>query len=140
VNKSGRVLVVADSRNDSALLIGKLQKSSFEDHVTIIPDGGQAWEFLARQRADTKLIAIFLDLNLPTLGGLKLLCRIKSHPRLRDIPVIVMTSSNEPEKLAECRRLGYDGFVGKPVTYGSFTKAVADVFHQAPASVLSRTE
>src|SRR5258708_7122271 len=93
-NKFVRVLVAEDNRDESDLLVRQLRNSNLDGHVKIIPDGNQAWTFLAAKDSDKTLIAIFLDLQLPSLSGVKLLCRIKANPRLRDIPVIVMTSTD----------------------------------------------
>ena len=140
VKKPVRVLVAEASRDESDGLVRQLRRSHLEGHVKMIPDGRQAWNFLAGEGSRTRLIAIFVDLHLPYLSGLKLLCRIKSHPQLRHIPVVVMTSSREAEELRECVRLGVDGYLVKPVTFAAFTKAVADVFHGAPSRVLAQSE
>jgi CheY-like chemotaxis protein len=124
-----RVLVVEDNNDDSDLLVRQLQRNSFAGSVRVVRDGQEAWDLLngASQRQD--LIAIFLDLKLPTLSGLNLLGRVRSEPKLRTIPVFVMTSSNNPKELSECKRLGVDGYIPKPVTFTTFSKVVADLFH-----------
>jgi two-component system response regulator len=129
---SVRVLVVEDNADDRELLLRQLRKSGMDTHVRFISDGQEALEFLTRPRAASladELIAIFLDLRLPSVSGLELLRRLRVHDSLQDIPVIVMTSSNDPNDLAECRRLKVTNYVSKPVTFTSFSKAVADVFH-----------
>jgi CheY-like chemotaxis protein len=129
---SVRVLVVEDNADDRELLLRQLRKSGMDSHVKFISDGREALEFLTRTRPASlidDLIAIFLDLRLPSLGGLELLRRLRLRDELQDIPVIVMTSSNDPNDLEECRRLKVTNYVSKPVTFTSFSKAVADVFH-----------
>jgi CheY-like chemotaxis protein len=135
-NKPVRVLVIEDNFDDSDLLVRQLHKNNFEGHIKVIADGKEAWNFLMTEDC-TDLIAIFLDLNLPSLSGLKLLQNIKSRPKLRPIPVFVMTSSNNPKDLEECSRLGVNDYITKPVAYLTFAKAVADLFHAplAPSHV-----
>jgi CheY-like chemotaxis protein len=140
VNKPVRVLVVEDDSDDSDLLVRQLQKNNFEGCVKIIPDGRQAWNYLMAENLSYDLIAIFLDLNLPSLNGVKLLRKIKSRHELNDIPVFIMTSSNSPRDLDECARLGVDGYITKPVTYLAFAKAVADFFHAPSAHSYARME
>jgi two-component system response regulator len=127
-----RVLVVEDNADDRELLLRQLRKTGMADQVKFISDGKEALLFLTasdQQPADEDLIAIFLDLNLPSLSGLDLLRLLRQNETLQDTPVIVMTSSNNPRDLEECRRLRVTQYVSKPVTFTSFSKAVADVFH-----------
>jgi CheY-like chemotaxis protein len=126
-----RVLVVEDNADDRDLLLRQLRKTGMADHVKFISDGKEALAYLtvSDPLPVHELIAIFLDLNLPTLNGLDLLRKLRQGDRFQTTPVIVMTSSNNPQDLEECRRLKVTQYVSKPVTLSSFSKAVADVFH-----------
>jgi len=127
-----RVLVVEDNADDRALLLRQLRKAGMADHVKFISDGKEALHFLTGGELAAEashLIALFLDLNLPSLSGLDLLRALRQEDRFRATPVIVMTSSNNPRDLEECRRLKVANYVSKPVTFDAFSKAVADVFH-----------
>ena len=127
-----RVLVIEDNPDDCLLLQRQLQKSGMGQQVKFISDGREALDFLTapHSRATVEnLIAVLLDLHLPSLSGTELLRRMRARDDLRATPVIVMTSSNDPRDLEECRRLKVLNYVSKPVTFSSFSKAVADVFH-----------
>jgi two-component system response regulator len=127
-----RVLVIEDNADDRELLLRQLSKSGMDQHVKFISDGREALDYLTGPSAASladNLIAILLDLQLPSLSGLELLRRLRSRQDLKEMPVIVMTSSNKPEDLDECRQLKVLNYVSKPVTFSSFSKAVADVFH-----------
>lgn len=131
-DNSVRVLVVEDDADDRELLLRQLRKSGMDSHVKFISNGREALDFLTTARPPSlasELIAIFLDLKLPALSGLELLRSLRQQEDLQNIPVIVMTSSNDPKDLAECQRLRVTNYVSKPVTFMSFSKAVADVFH-----------
>jgi CheY-like chemotaxis protein len=125
-----RILIVEDDADDEALLMRQLQKAQLHQHVKVIADGKAAVEFLTDNdsRCD-ELIAVFLDLKLPSISGLHVLEKVRSHDRTRNLPVIVMTSSNAPTDLERCRQLGVSCYVQKPITFATFTKAVADSFH-----------
>jgi two-component system response regulator len=129
-SSSVRVLVVEDNADDRELLLRQLRKSGMDSHVKFISNGQEALDFLSRpESVSDELIAIFLDLKLPSLSGLELLRQLRRQDHLRTTPVIVMTSSNDPNDLDECRRFKVTNYVSKPVTFTSFSKAVADVFH-----------
>jgi CheY-like chemotaxis protein len=136
-----RVLVVEDNPDDRDLLLRQLRKTGMADHVKFISDGKEALHYLTAsdpQAIEDELIAIFLDLNLPSLSGLDLLRALRQRGSFDATPVIVMTSSNDPRDLEECRVLKVTQYVSKPVTFTSFSKAVADVFHLPRAA--GRTE
>jgi CheY-like chemotaxis protein len=130
-----RILIIEDNPDDCFFLTRQLNRARLDDHVTVIGDGKEALDFLVKgsEQADAlQFVAIFLDLRLPSLDGVPLLREMRSIPQLRDIPVIVMTSSNEESDLAECRRLDVKAYVTKPVRLTDFIKAVAHVFPEAP--------
>jgi len=127
-----RVIVIEDNADDRDLLLRQLKKSGIASHVKFIANGREALDFLTGPRAPIlakELIAIFLDLKLPSLGGLELLRRLRTSTKLRNLPVIVMTSSNDPKDMEECRRLKVTSYVPKPVSFTTFSKAIADIFH-----------
>jgi CheY-like chemotaxis protein len=133
-----RILIIEDNPDDSFFLTRQLNRARLDDHVTVIADGQEALDFLLKNSSeDTPLefVAIFLDLRLPSLDGVPLLRKLRSIPRLRDIPVIVMTSSNEESDLEECQRLAVKAYVTKPVRLTDFIKAVTHVFPAAEENV-----
>jgi CheY-like chemotaxis protein len=125
-----KILIVEDNSDDEALLMRQLEKADLHTQVKVIPDGGQALAYLMNEQHQCEgLVAIFLDLKLPNLTGLQLLRAIRNLDRLSHLPVILMTSSNDPKELEGCRTLGISAFVPKPVTFATFTRAVASTFH-----------
>ncbi len=124
-----RILIVEDDSDDGELLMHQLKKARLAEQVKLISDGRLALDFLFQPHA-SHLVALFLDLKLPSLSGLQLLEKIRQNDRMHALPVIVMTSSNSPSDLQKCQELGVSSYVQKPVTFTSFTKAVADIFHR----------
>lgn len=127
-------MIVEDNPDDEALLMRQLHKAGLDKHVKVIADGKLALAFLTEKSSPgEELIALFLDLKLPGISGLQILEKIKSQDHTRNLPVIVMTSSNSQDDLEKCRQYGVSCYVQKPITFANFTKAVADSFH-APTS------
>jgi len=125
-----KILVVEDNADDEALLMHQLKKAGLHAQVKVIADGGEALAFLMdEERGSKDLVAVLLDLGLPNLTGLRLLKAIRKQERTSHLPVILMTSSNDPRELERCSTLGVSAFVPKPITLAAFTKAIADTFH-----------
>jgi CheY-like chemotaxis protein len=125
-----RVLVVEDDADDRDLLLRQLRKSGIDGHVKFIGDGKEALDFLLKLPPPTPfcdLIAIFLDLKLPSMNGVEMLRRIKKIPRVQNIPVIVMTSSLDPKDFEACQRLNVEAFIPKPITFEVFSKAITSL-------------
>jgi CheY-like chemotaxis protein len=131
LKEPSRILIIEDNPDDSFFLTRQLSRAKLDDHITVIADGKEALNFVLENSNDEnalRFVAIFLDLRLPSLDGVPLLRELRAVPRLRDIPVIVMTSSNEESDLEECRKLAVKAYVTKPVSLTEFIKAVAHVF------------
>ncbi len=77
--EAARILIVEDNPSDGELLLRQLNKAGFSPHVCVINDGARALSFLEGSRED--LLAVFLDLHLPSLGGLDILKRIRADQR-----------------------------------------------------------
>lgn len=127
-----RILIVEDNSDDGELLMRQLKKAQLGEQVRVIKDGRLALEFLSEPDSE-HLIALFLDLKLPSVSGLELLEKIRRQDRIQNLPVIIMTSSNSPKDLQKCQDLGVSSYVQKPITVAAFTKAVADIFHRPQA-------
>lgn len=134
---SKRVLVVEDSPADQELLQYQLRKSQMAENVVFVSDALRALDLLTGPESKTfrqDLIAVFLDIGLPGMSGIEFLRKIRTMPKMEDLPVIIMTSSSDPRHMEECKRLKVAGYVKKPVTFDSFSKAVANIFHQKTAA------
>ena len=127
------ILIVEDNPNDAELTMRGLKKAKFLNKLYWVKDGQEALDFLycagayvARDGDDHPKL-ILLDLKMPKVDGIEVLQRIKSDERLRVIPVVVMTSSNEQPDITESYRLGANGYVVKPVEFGAFAETVAKI-------------
>jgi two-component system response regulator len=123
-----RLLVIEDDLNDQELLLKKLRQANIIDHILFVNDGRKAMQLLSQDNKQTKLVAIFLDLSLRGISGLKILQQIRSRPEMARLPVIVITGSEDPEDRKECERLKVTSYLAKPINFQSFCMALANVF------------
>ena len=124
------ILLVEDNPDDEELTIIALKESNILNDVVVAHDGAEAMDYLSGtgKFAGNDLVRmpqiILLDLNLPKLGGLEVLERLRANPRTQFIPVIVLTSSSEEEDNLASYRLGANSFVRKPVEFQRFVDVV----------------
>lgn len=127
--KLSQILVIEDEDDDSYLLTRQIARAQIDDHVRVIRDGREAIDVLFSTPFPP--MAIFLDLHLRGISGLEVLKKLKGHPRLKEIPVIIMTGSTNPFEFEQCMQLGVTAFLSKPVRLATFIKTVAHLYPKA---------
>ena len=115
-----RILLVEDSQADAILIEEALRQVSIEDEIECVTDGERA---LARLRAGPKPGLMLLDLNLPRMDGRAVLAEVKSDPELREIPVIVLTTSSAPADIAFAYGHHANSYVRKPLGLDALVEA-----------------
>jgi CheY-like chemotaxis protein len=124
-----RILLADDCLQDTELTLTALEEFHLANEVMTVRDGVEALDYLyhrgtfAGNDAETPLVVI-LDLKMPRLNGLEVLRKMKGDPRLKSIPVVMLTSSREESDLVESYRLGVNAYVVKPVDFQQFVDAV----------------
>ena len=121
------VLLVEDNPDDMELTVRAFRKSNIGNRVVVVQDGAEAVSWLLEPGPDGAMRplpeVVLLDLKLPRLDGLEVLRRIRSDPRTKLLPVVVLTSSNEERDMVESYRLGANSYVRKPVEFSEFVDA-----------------
>lgn len=117
------LLVVEDDQDDQILLVDALHATGYRPRLEFVQDGQELLDYLSRggawadpQRAPAPSL-ILLDLRMPRVDGPAALARIKADPRLRRIPVVVMTTSWSERDISLCYDAGASSFIIKPVTF-----------------------
>ena len=124
------ILLVEDSPEDFETTERALRKSGLKNPIFRCADGDEALDFLHRRGrfADPETSprpgVILLDLNLPGTDGREVLNEVKTDPDLRQIPVIVLTTSKDDRDIEVCYRCGANSYVQKPVDLEGFMKAI----------------
>jgi CheY-like chemotaxis protein len=124
------ILLVEDNQDDEALTLRALKKNNIVNDVVVARDGAEALDYLfgtgahAGRDLGTMPQVVLLDLNLPRVGGLDVLRRIRGNERTKFLAVVVLTSSKEDEDLISSYSLGANAYVRKPVDFSQFTEAV----------------
>jgi two-component system, response regulator len=124
------ILLVEDNPADVELTMHVLRHEKRVDSIEVARDGEEALDYLFCRGAysargfDQPPSLVLLDLKLPKLSGHEVLREVKSDPRTKAIPVVVMTSSVEEKDLAQSYRLGVNSYVQKSVDFRLFEERV----------------
>jgi len=131
MNLNKTILLVEDNAQDEKLILRALHKVNLANQVDVVRDGQQALDYLFREgesagRAGDDLPTIvLLDIGLPRVSGLEVLKRLRSDPRTRLQPVVILTSSDEERDRLASYEDGANSFVRKPLDFTEFAETVA---------------
>ncbi len=119
------VLIVEDGEDDYFLTQRAFSKAGIKNPLIRCADGQDALDFLRRDGAHVGSRAampciVLLDLNMPGLDGREVLAEMKADPKLRKIPVIVLTTSTHHEDVETCYALGANSYLRKPLAARTF--------------------
>jgi CheY-like chemotaxis protein len=121
------ILLVEDNPGDARLAVEALKDSKVRNNLYWVEDGVEAMDFLRRQKEYVGVPPpdlILLDLNLPRKDGREVLAEIKEDPRLRLIPVVVLTTSEAERDLVRTYDLHANAYVVKPIDLDRFVEVV----------------
>jgi CheY-like chemotaxis protein len=125
VGKAVDILLVEDNPGDVRLTKEALRDAKVLNKIFVAKDGVEAMEFLRKEGAFTDRHTpdlILLDLNLPRKDGREVLAEIKEDPKLKHIPVVILTSSKADEDVLEAYNLHANCYVTKPVDLNGFVE------------------
>ncbi len=113
---------------DVDLALRAFRKRNLANRVDVARDGEEALAWLPRWEAgEARPAVILLDLKLPKIDGLEVLRRLKSHPDLRSIPVVVLTTSAESADMRSAYAIGANSYIVKPVDFDKFVEVAAQI-------------
>jgi two-component system response regulator len=127
------ILLVEDNPSDADLTRRALSRGHISNELVVVEDGQEALDYLCAEGAyagrsisETPAL-VLLDLKLPRVPGLEVLRLIRADPRIRRIPVVILTSSKEEEDIGAGYDLGVNSYVRKPVDFKEFQIAIENL-------------
>ena len=122
------ILIAEDDDGHAELIRDLLQEVGVLNPTHRFRDGQEVLDFLAGDTRPTlqhgTRYLLLLDIRMPRVNGVEVLRRMKGDPRLKDIPVIMLTTSDSPREVQECYHLGCNCYVTKPVEFGKFAEVL----------------
>jgi CheY-like chemotaxis protein len=124
-----KILLVEDNHMDVELTLAALAEHNLANEVVVLRDGAEALDYLFQRgsfanRPKGLPVVVLLDLKMPKVDGLEVLRQVKASPALKQVPVVMMTSSREEQDLVRSYDLGVNAYVVKPVDFQQFSQSV----------------
>jgi two-component system response regulator len=127
------ILLVEDNPSDLELTLHALEKHNLANKIHVARDGEEALDFLfcrgafSHRTFDAPPKVVLLDLKLPKVDGLEVLRAVKSDPRTKAVPVVIMTSSKQQRDLVESYHCGVNSYIQKPINFTEFQQVIGQL-------------
>lgn len=126
------ILLAEDNPQDVELTIEALTTHNIANEVIAVKDGVEAIEYLTyegkfKNRKKGNPAVLLLDIKMPRMDGIEVLQSIRTNEKLKNLPVVMLTSSREEPDLLKCYNLGVNAYVVKPVNFKDFLEAVKHI-------------
>lgn len=128
-----QILIVEDNPRDMELILRVLRKNHLANYIVTVQDGQEALDYLfatgsyaSRDVAQMPRV-IFLDVKLPKVDGIEVLRKLKADARMRTIPIVMVTSSQEEKDRVESYELGVNSYVVKPIDFDTFVTTITQL-------------
>jgi CheY-like chemotaxis protein len=123
------ILIAEDDDGHAELIKEGLIENGIHNQIIRFSDGLQAWRFLSgadekSSRDNTKNYLLLLDINMPKMDGVEVLKRMKSDDELKEIPIVMLTTTDDPREVEACYRNGCNIYITKPVEFLKFTETL----------------
>jgi CheY-like chemotaxis protein len=117
------ILIAEDDDGHTELIKRGLISSGINNQMIRFSDGEETWNYLLERKNDTdKSYLLLLDINMPRMDGIEVLTNIKNDPLLKEMPVIMLTTTDDPREVEECYKLGCNVYITKPVDFLMFSE------------------
>ena len=114
-------MIVEDNPVDLDLTLRAFKSQKLENPILTARDGEEALDFIEKwEKGEPRPVVILLDLKMPKVNGLEVLKELKTHPRLKTIPIVVLTTSSESTDVRDAYQLGANSYIVKPVDFEKF--------------------
>lgn len=123
------ILIAEDDSGHARLIERNLTRAGLNNQIEGFANGQEILDFLflqgeARQRIQDTPYLLLLDIRMPKVDGAEVLRQIKQDPELRKIPVLMLTTTDDPREVERCHALGCSNYIVKPVDYDKFAEAI----------------
>jgi len=130
IDKEAIILIVEDDDGHALLIQDSLKKSGIKNPIIHLKDGLEAYYFLKKNiksSQEKNKYLILLDIKMPKMNGTDFLKKMKKDANLKTIPIIMLTTTDDPLEIHSCYDLGCNAYIVKPVDFAKFTETLKSI-------------
>ncbi len=129
MNKEVTILIAEDDEGHAGLIRKNLNRAGIINTIIHFANGQEVVDFLFRKSPDAnrkegEAYILLLDIRMPKLDGVEVLSLVKADNELKKMPVIMITTTDDPREITKCHELGCNNYITKPIEYEMFVNAV----------------
>jgi CheY-like chemotaxis protein len=128
--KDMMIIVTDDDDGHAELIREGLRNSGVANEIIRFGDGEELWDFFSGKKVRdaafdrSKAYLLLLDINMPRMDGVEVLGRMKADASLREIPIMMLTTTDDPREVEKCYKLGCNVYITKPVDFAQFAETL----------------
>jgi len=129
MNQEVKILLAEDDQGHATLIKKNLKRAGIKNDIIHFTDGQEVIDYLFSKDEDVKRKPgvphlLLLDIRMPRVDGIEVLRRVKADQELNKMPVIMITTADDPRKIEECHQLGCSSYITKPIDYDEFIQTI----------------
>jgi CheY-like chemotaxis protein len=126
------ILIAEDDTGHARLIEKNLGRAGLRNSIRLFEDGQEVLDFLFRRgpgpcRESGTAYLLMLDIRMPKVDGVEVLRQVKQDAALRKLPVVMLTTTDDPREIERCHELGCNNYIVKPVDYDKFAEAITQL-------------
>lgn len=132
MNKKVVILFAEDDEGHAGLIMHSLKRAGIRERIVHFKDGSETLNFLFREgegphrEADVSYI-LLLDIRMPKVDGIEVMIKVKQHKELHKIPIIMVSTMEDPVEMEKCWKLGCSNYFVKPVEFDKFSLTMEEL-------------
>ena len=129
MRKEVKIIIAEDDEGHATLIRRNLKRAGVLNEIIHFQDGQDTLDYLFQRNEDRNRdndmpLLLLLDIKMPRVDGVEVLRQLKAHEELRKMPVIMITTTDDPREVEHCHRLGCSNYITKPIDYNKFVEAI----------------
>lgn len=122
MNKDISILIAEDDEGHALLIKKNLERTGIKNKIIHFRDGKEILDFFNGNNETSFLL--LLDIRMPKVDGIEVLKTLKNDPVLKKIPVIIITTTDDPQEIERCYNLGCTSYITKSINYDKFVESI----------------